>query len=117
VYEGTLVDLTDRKQADEARALRSVAELANAAAHEINNPVAIAGHLELLEAKSPEQGAAIGAARTAAERIRDIVARLARITRLERATEWPSDLPPMLDLRRSGAAESIPPVDRRSGTE
>src|SRR5204862_4595977 len=49
VHEGILVDLTDRKRAEEATALRSVAELANAAAHEINNPLSvIVGELDLI---------------------------------------------------------------------
>src|SRR5205807_1429427 len=50
---GTFLDITERKRAEaterEALALRSVTQLANAAAHEINNPLSIiVGHLEML---------------------------------------------------------------------
>jgi signal transduction histidine kinase len=49
IHEGILVDLADRKRAEEAAALRSLAELSNAAAHEINNPLTvILGQLELI---------------------------------------------------------------------
>ena len=103
IHEGILVDLTDRKRAEEAAALRSVAELANAAAHEINNPLTIIlGQLELI----PRDGRnvdRIEQARTAVFRIRDIVDDMVRITRLEPSTAWSGDLPPMLDIRRSGA--------------
>src|SRR5439155_4750 len=52
-YEGTVEDVTERKRAEiaqrQAEALRSVTELANAAAHEINNPLlVITGNLELM---------------------------------------------------------------------
>jgi hypothetical protein len=39
-------------------------------------------------------------------RIRDIVDDMVRITRLEPSTAWSRDLPPMLDIRRSGAPGS-----------
>lgn len=50
-------DVTDRKRAEaaerEAAALRSVASLATAAAHEINNPLTVVlGALEMLERRS-----------------------------------------------------------------
>ncbi len=103
IHEGTLVDVTDRKRAEEATALRSVAELANAAAHEINNPLTIVlGQLELIE-KGKNVAEGIRRVRTAALRIRDIVNHMTRITRLERPEASSPALPRMLDLRRSGA--------------
>jgi two-component system, cell cycle sensor histidine kinase and response regulator CckA len=109
VHEGVLVDLTDRKRGEEAKALRSVAELANAAAHEINNPLTvIIGELDLTNA-ADDITARIARMKAAAERIRDIVKRMVQITRLESSTEWPGDLPPMLDLRRSGPAPKDAP--------
>ena len=114
VHEGILLDLTDRKRAEEAAALRSVAELANAAAHEINNPLTIVlGHLALVQ-KGRSTDDAIERAREAALRIRDIVRYMTRIMRLERSAGWPAALLPMLDLRRSGADDDggdRPPVD------
>jgi PAS domain S-box-containing protein len=104
IHEGILVDLTDRKRAEEAAALRSVAELSNAAAHEINNPLTvILGQLELIPLDGRNVGDRIEQARTAVFRIRDIVDDMVRITRLEPSTAWSRDLPPMLDIRRSGA--------------
>jgi PAS domain S-box-containing protein len=101
-YEGTLIDLTDRKRAEEATALRSVAELANAAAHELNNPLAVVvGELDLLERGAYDRGR-IERASAAVQRMQEIVAHMTRITRLEQAQGWPSDVPPMLDIRRSG---------------
>ncbi len=101
IHEGVLVDLTDRKRAEEATALRSVAELANAAAHEISNPLTvILGALDRIQRE--DGGERVAAARSAAARIHDIVAHMVRITRLEPSTGWPPGLPPMLDIRRSG---------------
>jgi signal transduction histidine kinase len=89
--------------AREAKALRSVAELARAAAHEINNPLAIiVGQLEMLKRSmvdNEDAVARIDIASEAARRITAIVSRMASITRLERADV--SALPPMLDLRGS----------------
>jgi signal transduction histidine kinase len=101
VHEGVLVDLTDRKRAEEAATLRSVAELANAAAHRINNPLSvIVGDLELMVHghATPER---LARARAAAESIREIVADMLRITRVASARGAP-DVPPMLDLGGSG---------------
>jgi PAS domain S-box-containing protein len=88
----------------EAAELRAITLLAGAAAHEINNPlVVVLGALELVE----QRGAAgdadarlLRAARDAGHRIRDIVARMVRITRVE-ATPAAGHLPPILDLQRS----------------
>jgi PAS domain S-box-containing protein len=104
---GHAQDITELKRAElvarEAKALRSVAELARAAAHEINNPLAIiVGQLEMLRRSMVENEdavARIDIASEAARRITAIVSRMASITRLERADV--SALPPMLDLRGS----------------
>ncbi len=105
---GTFLDITERKRAEaterEALALRSVTQLANAAAHEINNPLSIiVGHLEMLSrdvdlhaGARPRLEKALGAA----ERVRAIVAGMAHITRLRSAND-PPGLPVRLDLAES----------------
>jgi PAS domain S-box-containing protein len=111
---GHAQDITELKRAElvarEAKALRSVAELARAAAHEINNPLAIiASQLELLRRSMTENAdavARIDIASEAAQRITAIVSRMAKITRLERADV--SALPPMLDLRGSSRESEEP---------
>jgi PAS domain S-box-containing protein len=111
---GHAQDITELKRAElvarEAKALRSVAELARAAAHEINNPLAIiVGQLELLRRSMMENAdavARIDIASAAAERIMAIVSRMTQITRLERADV--SALPPMLDLRGSSRESEEP---------
>jgi signal transduction histidine kinase len=108
VLEGIVVDIADRERAAaaerEAEALRAVTKLANAAAHEINNPLAvIVAHLDLLEKRhrdDPDVIHRIGHARTACRRITEMIEHMGRITRLE-MYEQPAYLPPILDLRRS----------------
>ena len=117
---GHAQDITELKRAEhlarEAKALRSVAELARAAAHEINNPLAIVvGQLEMLRRSMVENADAVGRidiASEAARRIADIVSHMARITRLERADV--SALPPMLDLSKSSRTGDSPPVAESS---
>jgi PAS domain S-box-containing protein len=101
-------DITDRKRAEraerEALALRSVARLANAAGHEINNPLTvIVGALQLVERRQeldePSQRW-ITRALDSAGLIQDIIRRMSRITRLENA-EQALSLPEMLDIRKS----------------
>jgi PAS domain S-box-containing protein len=105
IHEGVLVDLTERKQAEAAATLRSVAELANAAAHEINNPLTtIVGQLTLITQGGDIAGR-IDQMRVAADRIRDIVKHMERITRLEPSVGWPAEVPRMLDIRRSGTPQ------------
>jgi PAS domain S-box-containing protein len=110
-FGGALVlvtDVTDRKRAEkaerEAQALRSVATLAEATSHEINNPLmAVMGNLELLARNPALDATAQGFVRrglAAAEDIKAKVRRMARITRLEFA-DGGVHLPPMLDLQRS----------------
>ena len=82
--------------------LDSVARLANAAAHEINNPLmVILAQVEMLAATVPPRDRhRIESCRLAIERIAAIVDSMSRLTRLEPATGWPPELPAMLDLRR-----------------
>ena len=107
-------DITDRLKAEEARreaeAMKAITELARATAHEINNPLtALIGNLELLrthglaESEKPKW---VDVAVDMGFRIRDIVARLMRITRREIDRGIPEM--PMLDIRRS----SDPDPDR-----
>ena len=116
VLEGIIVDITDRERMAEAlreaEALRAVARLANGASHEINNPLAvIMGHVDLLERKyggDPETVQRLDRARSACRRIADMIAHMGRITRLE-DIETSGNLPPIMDLRRSGAPERKSP--------
>jgi len=115
VLDGIVIDVTDRDRAEaaqrEAEALRAVASLANAAAHEINNPLAvIAGHLAVLEKRltgSPEFGRRLEKMSKACRRISEMIEHMGRVTRLELYQLSPG-LPPTLDLRRSSEA---PPTE------
>lgn len=110
---GHAQDITDLKRSDaravEAEALRSVAQLALATAHEINNPLTvIIGSLQLLLVRgqvSEETAHSLERVIRAAEQIRDTVRNLSRITRLELARQSPS-LPEVLDLRKSSAPQA-----------
>jgi PAS domain S-box-containing protein len=104
-WEGTIEDVTNQRRADEAErraeTLRAVAKLANAAAHEINNPLAvIVGRLELLRRDLPAdlQGKLVPIV-DASKQIAGIIAHMGRLTRLQTLDDLPAS--PMLDLRRS----------------
>ena len=105
---GIARDVTERKRAEEAArqaaALLSVTRLANAAAHEINNPLtAILVPLQLLAMEHPdgsESRMRLKVALESAERIRLIVARMQRITKLEVADQT-AGLPERLDILKS----------------
>jgi signal transduction histidine kinase len=88
----------------DAAQLRAVTLLARAAAHEINNPLtAVLGGLGLVARKLPpdtEEGKWVERAREGGERIRDIVARMNRITQIEEAPQIGA-LPPILDIKKS----------------
>ncbi len=93
----------------EAAELRAVTLLAGAAAHEINNPLMIiAGSVDLLARQLTEDGPhgrLIQQARSGIQRIKDIVVRMTRITRVE--AEPPREhLPPMLDIRKSSPSDT-----------
>jgi PAS domain S-box-containing protein len=113
VWEGVLEDITDQRRVQaaerQAEALRYVAHLANAAAHEINNPLSvITGRLELVRRRLAGQDDTLGkmdAALDAARRIAEIIAHMGRITRLEVHAAPSASVPPMLDIRESGPSE------------
>ena len=104
-WEGTIEDITNQRRAEEAErraeTLRAVAQLANAAAHEINNPLAvIVGRLELLRRDlPPELRSKVVQIIDASKQIARIITHMGRITRLETLDDLPAS--PMLDLRRS----------------
>lgn len=88
----------------DAAQLRAVTLLARAAAHEINNPLtAVLGGLGLVERRlkaDSEEHKWVERAREGGERIRDIVARMNRITQVEEAPKIGA-LPSMLDIKKS----------------
>jgi PAS domain S-box-containing protein len=104
----TFRDARPREALDAARRevsdLRAITLVANAAAHEINNPLTvIVGSLELLQRRVSAEGAEvkwIERAVDASQRIRGIVSRMTRITRVEPSTAFPG-VPAMLDIHRS----------------
>lgn len=106
--EAVVIDITDlRRQettARQAEALRLVSALGRAIAHEINNPlVPLMLSLDSLARTTGDQPASqswVESAINAATRIRDVVARVGRIARLEMDDASPR-LPAFLDLRRS----------------
>ncbi|MFI5377292.1 MAG: PAS domain S-box protein [Candidatus Rokuibacteriota bacterium] len=112
-FEATLIDITEQKAADE---LRSIARLANAAAHEINNPLTlILGRLAMLRddlSLKPETRERVGQMLAAAERIREIVIDMNRLTRVQLFEHAGRGLPEMIDIRKSagepGGAEAPP---------
>ena len=103
----------DREAAEAAKRdaveLRAITLLAGAAAHEINNPLAIVvGALSLLEKRlmtGSEEAKRVDQAVGGAERIRDIVARMTHITRVESTAEF-GHLPPILDIKKSSEGTS-----------
>lgn len=112
-FEATLIDITEQKAADE---LRSIARLANAAAHEINNPLTLVlGRLAMLRddlSLKPETRERVGQMLAAAERIREIVVDMNRLTRVQLFAHAGQGLPEMIDIRKSagepGGSETPP---------
>src|SRR5207247_574976 len=105
-------DITDRRRMEEARRQaelqQHVASLAHAAAHEINNPLAVIyGQLDLIaRTAAPETKPRLDASREAIARIAEILDRMNSLARLKLSQDWPADLPPMLDLKASSAADA-----------
>jgi PAS domain S-box-containing protein len=101
-------DVTERRRVEEvarrAEILRSVMRLANASAHEINNPLAaMVFDLQLLDRERDGDAQVRVRVKRALEsvwRIRDIIGRMQHITKLEVATHV-GDVPEMLDLKNS----------------
>lgn len=110
-----IMDITLRKQTDaalrERDRLRDVASLAAAAAHEINNPLAvIMGRVQLLDRDHEvvqRHRRSMAEILDAVLRVEEITARMRRITRIE-MTQESGSLPTMLDLRKSSAADGGP---------
>jgi PAS domain S-box-containing protein len=104
IYRDAAERLAGEEARREAASLRSVNLLAQAAAHEINNPLAIImGYLQMLEDRLPpgtEESNWAHTCRNAAVRIRDAVGRLSRIVRVE-STQPSGTVPPILDMERS----------------
>jgi PAS domain S-box-containing protein len=100
--KGMLVDITAHQHAEQ---LRTATRLANAAAHEINNPLtAIFEYLHLLDedpALGPESRLRVQRALAQAQRIHEIVQHMGHITRVEVHDRSSDALPDMLDIRRS----------------
>jgi PAS domain S-box-containing protein len=104
---GVIKDMTAREEAEAARReiaeLRAVAALAGGVAHEINNPLAVVvGQLELLGldlTAGSRAAARVRQAMEAAQEVKEIVARMARITRVRKTTA--AGLPPIVDIGRS----------------
>jgi PAS domain S-box-containing protein len=111
-HEGSFIDITEARKAAEAarqaESLTRVAQLANAAAHEINNPLSvIMGRLQLLERRLEGNSAAMQHVReaiTASRRITEMISHMGRITRLEVIEQW-SSIAPILDIRRSSTPD------------
>lgn len=112
----SFIDISERQRREaaerEAESLRSVAKLANAAAHEINNPLTVVGgNLRLLAEKvrdRPELARYFERGDRAVRQIADMISHMTRITRLTPLTGVDTGGVPTLDLRRS--SEPAPPV-------
>ena len=117
-FEATLIDITEQRAADE---LRSMARLANAAAHEINNPLTmVLGRLAMLRddpGMSPDARQRVAQIHAAAERIREIVVDMNHLTRVQLFEHAGRGLPEMIDIRKSaaGAAGTPPPAAAGDG--
>ena len=105
LVECLAIDITDRTRAEEAERkamrLRATADLAAAAAHEINNPLTtVLANLALLKLEG-EAATKVERALEAGRRIQEIVERMTRIERVEMAPRPSPHLSPMLDIRKS----------------
>jgi PAS domain S-box-containing protein len=114
----SFIDISERQRREaaerEAESLRSVAKLANAAAHEINNPLTVVGgNLQLLAEKvrdRPELARYFERGDRAVRQIADMISHMTRITRLTPLTSVDTGGVPTLDLRRS--SDPAPPADQ-----
>jgi PAS domain S-box-containing protein len=112
----SFVDISDRQHREtaerEAESLRAVAKLANAAAHEINNPLTVVGgNLQLLAERlhdRPELTRYFERGERGVRQIADMISHMTRITRLTPLTGVDTAGVPTLDLRRS--SEPLPPA-------
>src|SRR5947199_342308 len=101
--------------AAETAALREVAALAAAAAHEINNPLTILqGNVELASGEIRDRER-VDHIRDAVRRITEIFGRMARITRLERNPTWlRTSFRCWTSAARATAPRAAPPPRARS---
>lgn len=114
----SFVDVSEQRRLQtaerEAESLRAVTRLANAAAHEINNPLTVVGgNIHLLAAKlngRPELQRYIEKALRGVQSIADMISHMTRVTRLTTLTSLDTAGMTILDLRGSAspAAESDP---------
>jgi PAS domain S-box-containing protein len=114
----SFVDISERQRREaaerEAENLRSVAKLANAAAHEINNPLTVVGgNLQLLAERlgdRPDLARYFERGERAVKEIADMVGQMTKVTRLTPLTNLDTGGVPTLDLRRS--SEPAPAADQ-----
>jgi len=114
----SFIDISERQRREaaerEAESLRSVTKLANAAAHEINNPLTVVGgNLQLLAEKvrdRPELARYFERGQRAVGQIAEMISHMTRITRLTPLTSVDTGGVPTLDLRRS--SDPAPPADQ-----
>jgi PAS domain S-box-containing protein len=113
----SFVDISERRRREvverEAESLRAVARLANAAAHEINNPLTVVGgNMHLLAARiadRPELQRYVDRVLRAVQTIADMISHMTRITRLSALSHLDTAGVPILDLRSSSQpAEPAP---------
>jgi PAS domain S-box-containing protein len=108
--EQRLLDAQQKLQLSEKHAL--VAELAGAAAHELNQPLtSIIGYAQLIERQSQKDAPhlrATGVIVSEAERMADIVKKIGKITKYE-TIDYVGGAK-MLDLDRAAASESDPAI-------
>jgi PAS domain S-box-containing protein len=109
--EQRLLDAQQKLQLSEKQAL--VAELAGAAAHELNQPLtSIIGYAQLIQRQSAQEAAhlrAVGIILSEAERMAGIVKKIGRITKYE-TTDYVGSAK-MLDLDRAAASDQGIPVE------
>jgi len=105
----SFIDISERQRREiaerEAESLRSVAKLANAAAHEINNPLTVVGgNLQLLSERlgdRPDLARYFERGERAVRQIAEMITHMTHVTRLTPLTGVETGGVPTLDLRRS----------------
>lgn len=122
----SFVDVSEQRRAQaaerEAESLRAVAKLANAAAHEINNPLTVVGgNIHLLAARvgdRPELQRYFDRALRGVQSIAEMVSHMARVTRLAPLAHLDTGGIPILDLRGSSEpAEPTPALTPEPGPD
>ena len=119
----SFIDISERERREaaerEAENLRSVTKLANAAAHEINNPLTVVGgNLQLLAEKvrdRPELAHYFERGQRAVRKIAEMISHMTRITQLEPLTGLDTGGVPTLDLAPLQRARAAGGPGRRQG--